>query len=167
VHQTDITLEEFDDLLADFEINDRCEMGSALSITGRPPDLGPVVAIRDDRTVTLLTQRPLSFNRIPDAYSLEKAIAQMAHTRSSLKLRAAPSQSAAPTAQSRPSNEEMPQTVRGMLTWLGIDPAEAAPSVVSYAREVFSHAHAMAVLPPAKLAELRSHLISDLKKLAA
>jgi hypothetical protein len=56
--------------------------------------------------------------------------------------------------------------VRGMLTWLGIE-AEATPSVVSYAREVFSHAHAMAVLPPAKLAELRSHLISDLKKLAA
>jgi hypothetical protein len=168
VHQTEITLEELGDLLVDFELRDTCELGDAQTITGRHPDLGPVLAIRDGANVTLLTHRPLSFNRIPDTYSLEIAIAQIAQARLSLTVGYSPKHGGELSADLRRDEpDEMSGLVEGMLTWLGIDPLTAKAREIAYAREAVAHAHKMANLPAAKLAELRAQLVSDLEKLAA
>jgi hypothetical protein len=171
VHQTEITLEEFQDLLVDLEIRETCDLGGALSITGRHPDLGPVVAVQDGANVFLLTQRPLSFSGIADTYLLETAIARMVQQRKALQecqslAEQAPKLPIHPPPDS-PPEKEVSQPLRGMLTWLGIDPLTATAREIDYAREAVAHVHKMAALPPDKLAELHTALVDDIIKLAA
>jgi hypothetical protein len=162
MHQTSITLDEFADLVVDFEVSDKSDFGGVVSMTGHHPDLGPVTAVQDGRNVFLLTERPLAYSRVPDTHSLETAIAWMTQTRSTLQ--AVHNQ---PSHGPKSGLESIPRPVRGMLTWLGIDPLIATSREVAYAREIVAHAEEMAALPPAKLAELRAALLSDLRELAA
>jgi hypothetical protein len=62
MYQTTITLNEFADLLLDFELRAKSDLGGAIGVTGYHPDLGNVVAVQDGSTVTLMSERPLSFS---------------------------------------------------------------------------------------------------------
>jgi hypothetical protein len=165
VHQTEITLEEFQDLLVEFEIRETRDLGGALSITGRHPDLGPVVAVQDGTNVFLLTERPLSFTGIADTYLLEAAISCMVRARTALETcQAYPARP--PKVLTEPSSNNSPQEpIRGMLTWLGIDPLTASACEIAYAQEAVAHVHEMAALPPSKLAELHTALVQDMQNL--
>ena len=145
MHQTEITLEEFKDLLVDFDIRETCDLGGALSITGRHPDLGPVVAVQDGANVFLLTERPLSFSGLADTYVLETVIARLVQARTALQEcqacpEGAPKRPIHPALSSAP-DEQISQPVRGMLTWLGIDPLTATAREIVYAREAVAHVH--------------------------
>jgi hypothetical protein len=171
LHQIEITLEEFHDLLVDFEMHESNDLGGALSMTGRHPDLGPVVAVLDSPNVFLLTERPLSFSGLADTYRLEAAIAGIVQARTRLQECQAPPERG-PRGLIHPSpcspeDEEISQSIRGMLTWLGIDVLTATAREIAYAREAVAHVHEMAALPPQKLAELHSALVGDIMKLAA
>jgi hypothetical protein len=170
LHQIEITVEEFRDLLVDFEMRETCDLGGALSITGQHPDLGPVVAVQDGTNVFLVTERPLSFRGIADTYRLEAAIAGIVQARTSLQECQAPPERG-PRLPIHPpsgsSEKEISQPIRGMLTWLGIDALTATAREIDYAREAVVHVNEMAALPPDKLAELHSALVDDIMKLAA
>jgi hypothetical protein len=171
VHQTEITLEEFKDLLVDFEIRETCNLGGALSITGRHPDLGPLVAVQDGANVFLLTERPLSFSGVVDTYLLETAIARMMQARTALQgIQTRPDLTQDlpfPCSANSSPDEEIADAVRGMLTWLGKDPLTSTAREIAYAREAVAHVHEMAALAPEKLAELHTALVDDMMKLAA
>jgi hypothetical protein len=169
VHQTEITLEEFQDLLVDFDIREENELGGAQSITGWHPDLGRVVAVQDGASAFLLTARPLSYSAVADPYLLETAIARMVEVRTTLqKCRAHPERPRQlPTSSEANSGAEPSKPLRGMLTWLGIDPDTATAAEMTYAREAVAHVHEMAALPANRLAELHTAMVGDLKKLVA
>lgn len=169
MHQTEITLEEFHDLLIDFQVRDECDLGGALSITGWHPDLGPVVAVQDGATAFLLTKRPLSFSAIADTYLLETAIARMVEVRTTLQeCQAHPERPPQlPISSGANSGAELSKPLRGMLTWLGIDPVTATSAEITYAREAVAHVQDMAALPANRLAELHAAMVGDMKKLVA
>jgi hypothetical protein len=169
VHQTEITLGEFQDFLVDFQVREQCELGGTLSITGWHPDLGPVVAVQDGATAFLLTERPLSLSCIADTYLLETAIARMLEVRTTLQeCKAHPEPPLKLQISSAANSEvELPKPLRGMLTWLGIDPVSASKEEIAYAKEAVAHVHEMAALPANKLAELHSALVGDMKELVA
>jgi hypothetical protein len=168
VHQTEITVEEFQDLLVDLDIREESELGGVLSITGWHPDLGRVVAVRDGASAFLHTAHPLSFSAVADTYLLEVAIARMVEVRTILQ-----SSQGHPERQSRlpisseDVSAEPSKPLRGMLTWLGIDPLEATPLEIAYAREAVAHVHEMAALPASRLAELHTAMVGDLNKVVA
>jgi hypothetical protein len=169
MQQTTITPEEFAELVVDLEVRHKCDLGGVLSLTGRHPDLGAVVAVQDGVNVFVLTERPLSCPTVPDTYVLETAIARTTQERSSLEVDHR-DRDRDPTVAVHGTNDgshNIPTHVRGMLTWLGLDPRTATRMEVAYAREAFAHAREMAALSPAKLAELRAALLADLRKLAA
>jgi hypothetical protein len=170
VHQTEITSGEFEDLLVDFEIRETCDLGGAISITGRHPDLGPVVAVQDGANVFLLTERPLSLSGVADPYLLEMAIARMVQARTALQTYEAREVAPKLPIRSLPNSSpeiEISQPIRGMLTWLGINPLTATALEIAYAREAVAHVREMAALPPDKLAELHTALVGDMMRLAA
>jgi len=168
VHQTEITLEEFQDLLVDFDIREESELGGVLSITGWHPDLGRVVAVRDGASAFLHTARPLSFSAVADTYLLEAAIARMVEVRTSLeRSQAHPERPPQLRISSGADSAEPSKPLRGMLTWLGIDPFTATAPEIAYAREAVAHVHEMAALPASRLAELHTAMVGDLKKLVA
>jgi hypothetical protein len=168
VHQTEITLEEFQDFLVDFEIREQSELGGVLSITGWHPDLGRVVAMQDGASAFLLTARPLSFSAVADTYLLETAIARMVEVRTRLQTsQAHPERSPQlPISSGADSGAEPSKPIRGMLRWLGIDPLTATAPEIAYAREAVAHVHEMAALPPDTLAELHAALVGDIMKFA-
>jgi hypothetical protein len=169
VHQTEITLQEFHDLLVDFQVREQCELGGALSLTGWHPDVGSVVAVQDGATAFLLTDRPLSFSCIADTYLLETAIARMLEVRTTLEeCKAHPERPLKlPIGSLANRGVELSKPLRGMLTWLGIDPLSATTDEITYAKEAVAHVHEMAALPADKLAELHSALVADMKDLVA
>jgi hypothetical protein len=169
LHQTTITLNEFADLLLDFELRAKSDLGGALSITGRHPDLGNAVVVQDGATVIVMSERPLSMSHVPDLYDLEKAIAQMSVERSRMVPPAYDGRDkpACFSSFKGPPEKEVARAVRGMLEWLGIDPTAATPREIAYARHALAHAREMLALPPSKLGELRAALLDDLKKPSA
>jgi hypothetical protein len=169
VHQTEITVEEFQDLLVDLDIREESELGGVLSITGWHPDLGRVVALQDGASAFLHTARPLSFSAVADTYLLETAIARMVEVRTTLqRSQAHPERPPQLSISSGvDSGAEPSKPLRGMLTWLGVDPDTASAAEMTYAREAVAHVHEMAALPANRLAELHTAMVGDLKKLVS
>jgi hypothetical protein len=169
MQQTIITPEEFAELVVDLDVRDKCDLGGVLSLIGHHPDLGAVIAVQDGVNVFVLTERPLSCPTVPDTSVLETAIGRITQERSSLEVdhRDRDRELTAAIRGANDGSHNVPRHVRGMLTWLGLDPRTATRMEVAYAREALAHAREMAALSPAKLSELRAALLADLRKLAA
>ncbi len=150
-------------------MRERSEVGTVLSTSGRHPDLGRVVAVQDGASVFLLTERALSFGGLADTYVLETAIARIVQARKTLEAcQARPERE--PELANHPSlngapEKDVSQLLRGMLTWLGIDPVTATAREIAYAREAVAYVHGMAALAPGKLVELHTALVNDMKNL--
>jgi hypothetical protein len=161
MHETTITLDQFAGLLDELDVLDRCELGGLLNITGHHATLGPLVAFQDRSGMVILTERPFTPARIPDAYALETAIMRMSQCRSQMEA------ASERITTSKASERDISEPVKGMLTWLGVDPRTATEAEIKYASGAVAHADAMAALPAPKLVALHAALVEDLRRIAA